>query len=148
MLKWSSGFLILSFLVLVSCKSNSSNPPVLLGEWHLESITKYDSLSGKWVPSTWMKDGEGILYYGSDGHMNVHFTPRCFKEDSCAEKPYWYVAKYSWDSKNNICKHTRILHSNPEEIGEVVNRKLEIKNDVLTMWAEEYQLRLLWTRSQ
>ncbi len=122
---------------------NSNQPELLEGKWQLLQIEYEDSASGIWKTSDWMKNGTGTLIYKSNGNMAVEFLPKNFGLDSNAEK-YAYTASYKFDPTTGLSKHTRLTHTDREEIGKKVTRKLEIKGDTLIMFANEFGLRLKW----
>ena len=133
---------VITLLVFIySC--NSQQPELLEGKWKLLQIEYEDSASGIWKTSDWMKNGTGTLVYKSNGNMTVEFLPENFGIDSNAEE-YAYTASYKFDPTTGLSKHTRLTHTDPEEIGKKVTRKLEIKEDTLIMFADEFGLRLKW----
>jgi len=127
--------------VIYSCNSKHADNPE--GKWELLVIEYQDSATGIWKTSEWMKNGTGTLIYKSNGMMSVEFLPENFGVDTSAKK-YAYTASYKYDSTTGLSKHTRLTHTDPEEIGKKVSRKLLIKKDTLTMFADEFELRLKW----
>lgn len=123
-------------ILITSCEPSNS----LIGDYTLLIIEEQDS-SGTWNQSEWMKGATGSLSYSADGFMSVKFTPE--NEENA---PYWYKASYVYHSHSNEVIHTRLEHSDPEEIGKTVKRKLTFKQDTLIMHAEEFGLRLKWLR--
>jgi hypothetical protein len=111
-----------------------------------------------------MKNGQGYLLYDGIGNMSLVFTPEDYEKsnaewnlitDSLSYQnakdlagAYWYTAKYIVDNSKNIIEHTRIVHSNPGDWGEVVQRKFEFKGDTLILAPIEFNLRLKWLKNK
>lgn len=127
-------------LIIISCSQPSNQ---LIGKWELDIIEKQDSV-GNWVEAEWMKDGKGRLQYYDNDTVSLHFSPENYGDEGA--EAYWYIANYKIYSDSGFVKHTRVKHSNPDEIGKTVKRYFEIKNDTLTMFAKEFGFRLTWIK--
>lgn len=140
----TSLIILISFIytIVLSCSTESKNQQI--GTWQLEKIEFYDSTEQQWLVSDWMKNGSGTLNYLNDSMMSVEFLPTNYSIDSSGR--YAYTAKYSFNKALNEVTHTRITHSDPEEIGKTVKRIIEIQGDTLIMNAKEFGLRLKWSR--
>lgn len=123
------------------CNSNQAN--TINGRWLLLKIETQDSASGFWNTSEWMKNGTGTLIYEPNGTMSVEFRPQAYGLDSSAEI-YAYTASYEYNKSTGFIQHTRLTHSDPDEIGKTVRRRLDFNGDTLTMHADEFGLRLKW----
>ncbi len=149
--------LVMLLSTLNSCKPENSKSnskidlkasPMYIGLWQLQKIEQVDTASSKkWVEADWMKGGKGLLSYNPNGTMSVHFTPAGYGEDSTlSEQDYWYVARYEEVKGQNALKHTRIMHSDPKQVGQTVTRYYSIQGDTLIMNAKDYDFKLTWTR--
>lgn len=162
-------YLLFSVVLLISCAENASKQDKHKGVWNLHIIEYFDEDAQAWTVSEWMKGGDGILYYGDDGHMNVHFTPEDYRRSAETEgldeldellfdnalmdvvtksTDYWYVGEYELSDDQEFVFHHRIMHSNPEDWGVTVKRKIDFLGDtlVLTSTERETNLRLKWVR--
>ena len=140
---------IIFILFLIACSKNEeieeeTNANPFTGLWELYIIESKDSTKN-WQPAEWMRNGKGNLHYDDNENMSVHFIPHNYGSvDSI--KAYWYVAKYKIIADSNIVEHTRIFHSNLEEVGKTVKRYYKFKGDTLIMNAKEFGLRLKWIK--
>lgn len=125
-------------LLLLGCLAKTKKP--ISGVWRLHIIETQDS-SGNWQQSNWMKNATGILHYDTENTVSVHFMPT-----SDTIPPYWYVAHYQYNADSSFVQHTRIMHSNPNEVGKTVKRYVNINGDTLTMNANEFGLQLKWIK--
>lgn len=133
-------YFIILLLFLYSC-TKTKNP--LIGKWNLHIIENKDS-TNNWVKSNWMKNGKGRLQYFNNDTVTIHFNPENYGDPGV--EAYWYVASYKLNLDSNFALHTRLKHSNPDDIGKTVKRYFEINNDTLTMFAKEFGFRLKWVK--
>ena len=134
--------IILSSLVVVSCRTHQDKD--LVGTYSLIAIEEFDSISNSWQESNWMKGGNGKLIYHVSDTMQVEFLPSNYTSDSLNR--YAYRALYSFDKSTDMVTHTRIEHTDSNEIGKVVQRKMEFRYDTLVMSAPEFSLKLTWLK--
>lgn len=145
-------------LFAVCCKAQDP----LQGLWQIDVIESQDS-SGQWVESAWMKNGMAYLHYDGHSIMSLHFVPEWYtiaallndytdssgsNGSSGREWPYWYLATYEILPEKKIVRHHRIMHSDPNEWGKVVQRYYDFRGDTLILRPEEYNLRLKWVRRE
>lgn len=116
--------------------------PSLEGSYDLQIIQYYDSSSNRWATSEWMKGGSGVLTYLPTDTMSVYFTT------ADSSEVYWYRATYSYDNKTRKVTHQRFEHSDEEQNFKTVVRRLNLERDSLTMFADDYGLRLLWIKQK
>lgn len=155
-----SRILIFSFLIIICSCNSKPEKSILAGLWKIHSIEQQDS-TGNWVTADWMKNGNGYLHYDSKMNMSLHFTPENYDTLVLPEESdkklwdlgilvqlssdYWYLGEYRILNDNTV-KHTRLMHSNPEDNNRTVQRKFNFSGDTLTLSAPEFDLRLKWLK--
>lgn len=135
--------ILISIIIFLSGCSNI-NESNITGLYNLQ-IIEYQDSTNAWEQANWMKGGTGILHYDHHKNMSVHFIPKNYGENDSL-KSYWYVGEYLINIDSNYIQHTRLLHSDPTEIGKKVKRYYELKNDTLIMFAKEFGFRLKWIK--
>ena len=130
---------IVGVFAIVSC--NRTNTSVLNGMWELDIIEAKDSL-GVWQEASWMQNGTGLLHYGNNEYMSVHFWPDTAITPN--QEPYWYVAQYK--TIVDTVFHKRMMHSIPVENFKTAVRLYTIKQDTLYLSAPDYGFRLTWIK--
>ena len=136
-------FYLLAVIGFIGC--NESRSPALTGSYHLLQIQK-ENKHGQWLPADWMKNGTGFLSYSPDGYVSVHFLPEFYQSDPQRHEAYWYVAQYDFNPDSGVVYHTRLMHSDPKQVGKTVRRRIQLSQDTLTMYADEYKFRLRWLK--
>ncbi|MCI4670619.1 MAG: lipocalin-like domain-containing protein [Bacteroidia bacterium] len=167
--------LICASIFLTQCnpkpQSAQSTHP-LIGLWKLEVMEVFDAESGSW--KEWKKEirgfGEGIkgyILYAESGHMALHLVPKNY-ESTELEFPYnrdsssfetlkhlaasyVYISDYEIDPVQQTVRHATISHSEPNDWGEIVNRRYSFTGDTLLLEPVEQdlgKLRLKWTREK
>lgn len=127
-------------LFFISCNTVEDS---LVGKYDLVIIESQND-NKKWQQANWMRNSIGHLHYYPNDTVTVNFTPENFGVEET--EPYWYVATYKVNFDSSYVEHTRLRHSNPEEIGKTVKRYFEIKGDTFIMHAKEFGFRLKWLK--
>ena len=133
-------FHLFFLLVLTSCNTKDQS---IIGKYDLLIIESQND-NGNWQQANWMKNSKGRLQYFNNDTVTVHFNPENYGDEGV--EAYWYVANYKLNNDSNYVEHTRVRHSNPEEIGKTVKRYFEIKKDTFVMHAKEFGFRLKWLK--
>lgn len=141
----------------------------LNGLWTLSSMEKPDSTG---VMKPYAGGMQGFLLYEENGHVALHLSYEDFEKSELHFRnftdtlnrakleyltgSYHYIANYSLLSDSTVAgqremiiEHDRIAHSNPNDWGVKVQRKLSLKGDTLKMQPLEESnssIRLVWVR--
>jgi len=157
----NQAFIVAVFVMCIGCQSENKN--AVAGLWKLYSMELKDTTTGEW--SNWRDGMQGYLLYDDQNHVALHLMPVGYEENTSDFKNftdtqsveklkhlamnYNYTGRYAIDTENNIVKHLRLSHSNPNDWGVEVERRFSFSGDTLIITPVERKnalLRLKWLR--
>lgn len=152
---------ILSLITLAffSCKNEPKGAHV--GLWKLQSMQVKNAETGEW--SEYRGGMQGYLLYDDDQYMSLHLQTKDYYDTDLAfsnftdtmaleqlqhiTMNYNYMGQYEIDLESQIVQHTRLSHSNPNDVGEIVKRRFHFVGDTLVIQPFEKKnarLKLKW----
>ncbi|MBS1558548.1 MAG: lipocalin-like domain-containing protein [Bacteroidetes bacterium] len=162
-----SGFGILIFLAIYSCKSKDNKlSDKFNGMWRLDKIEAFDSSANTWSDDTTRIGWNGYILYDGHGHMGVHLTPKGYKEfntnkniDSLNHEDLVALTKFyksnfvyfsDYILTDSAIEHKRLSATEPQNWGTSLTRNFEFRKDTLILTAHEkvagQKLRLRWIK--